>query len=96
MTGSSPVRTATGSGCREAGQTIALLSRHPGPIVYGLGRRVFTPEKRAQLPLGLLCLHFPVRDASVGDAGWRSSVSRWAHNPQNVGSNPTPATKPPC
>ena len=22
-------------------------------------------------------------------AGWRSGLSRWAHNPKNVGSNPT-------
>jgi hypothetical protein len=26
------------------------------------------------------------------DAGWSSSVARWAHNPEVVGSNPTPAT----
>ena len=29
----------------------------------------------------------------VTDAGWSSSVARWAHNPEVVGSNPTPATK---
>jgi hypothetical protein len=28
-------------------------------------------------------------------AGWRSTVSRLAHNQQIVGSNPTPATKIP-
>ena len=27
------------------------------------------------------------------NAGWSSSVARWAHNPEVVGSNPTPATK---
>ena len=26
-------------------------------------------------------------------AGWSSPVARWAHNPEVVGSNPTPATK---
>lgn len=26
-------------------------------------------------------------------AGWSSSVARWAHNPEVVGSNPAPATK---
>ena len=26
-------------------------------------------------------------------AGWSSSVARWAHNPEVVGSNPSPATK---
>ena len=25
-------------------------------------------------------------------AGWSSLVARWAHNPEVVGSNPTPAT----
>ena len=28
-------------------------------------------------------------------AGWSSSVARWAHNPEVVGSNPTPATNGP-
>lgn len=28
----------------------------------------------------------------LGMAGWSSSVARWAHNPEAVGSNPTPAT----
>jgi hypothetical protein len=27
------------------------------------------------------------------DAGWSSSVARWAHNPEVAGSNPAPATK---
>eukprot|EP01133_Synstelium_polycarpum_P024022 gene24022-28824_t len=27
------------------------------------------------------------------DAGWSSSVARWAHNPEVAGSNPVPATK---
>ena len=27
------------------------------------------------------------------NAGWSSSVARWAHNPEVVGSNPTPATR---
>src|SRR2546426_11430732 len=26
------------------------------------------------------------------DAGWSSSVARWAHNPEVAGSNPVPAT----
>ncbi len=29
---------------------------------------------------------------SPGDAGWSSLVARRAHNPEVVGSNPTPAT----
>ena len=28
-------------------------------------------------------------------AGWSSSVARWAHNPEVVGSNPAPATMVP-
>lgn len=27
------------------------------------------------------------------NAGWSSSVARWAHNPEVTGSNPVPATK---
>ncbi len=30
---------------------------------------------------------------AVTDAGWSSSVARWAHNPEVVGSNPAPATR---
>ena len=28
----------------------------------------------------------------TADAGWSSSVARWAHNPEVAGSNPVPAT----
>jgi hypothetical protein len=30
---------------------------------------------------------------TLTDAGWSSSVARWAHNPEVAGSNPAPATK---
>src|SRR3954470_16022851 len=30
--------------------------------------------------------------SGVTDAGWSSSVARWAHNPEVAGSNPAPAT----
>src|SRR4029078_2372713 len=30
------------------------------------------------------------------DAGWSSSVARWAHNPEVAGSNPAPATIQDC
>jgi hypothetical protein len=33
------------------------------------------------------------RKVAFTDAGWSSSVARWAHNPEVVGSNPTPATR---
>jgi hypothetical protein len=33
------------------------------------------------------------KSRSIYDAGWSSLVARRAHNPEVVGSNPTPATK---
>ncbi len=33
------------------------------------------------------------RRVAFTNAGWSSSVARWAHNPEVVGSNPTPATR---
>ena len=35
----------------------------------------------------------PIRNVVFTDAGWSSSVARWAHNPEVAGSNPAPATK---
>ena len=32
------------------------------------------------------------RNVGFTDAGWSSSVARWAHNPEVAGSNPAPAT----
>ena len=32
------------------------------------------------------------RTVGFTDAGWSSSVARWAHNPEVAGSNPAPAT----
>jgi hypothetical protein len=32
------------------------------------------------------------RRVASSDAGWSSSVARWAHNPEVGGSNPPPAT----
>ena len=34
----------------------------------------------------------PSRKVLFTDAGWSSSVARWAHNPEVAGSNPAPAT----
>jgi hypothetical protein len=34
------------------------------------------------------------KSRSIYDAGWSSLVARRAHNPEVVGSNPTPATMP--
>ena len=33
------------------------------------------------------------RNVLFTDAGWSSSVARWAHNPEVAGSNPAPATR---
>ena len=33
-----------------------------------------------------------LRHLNLFIAGWSSSVARWAHNPEVVGSNPAPAT----
>src|SRR5437764_12220114 len=45
----------------------------------GVGENPFAP------PCNLLKQH--------NDAGWSSSVARWAHNPEVAGSNPVPATE---
>ena len=34
----------------------------------------------------------PACTVGLRDAGWSSSVARWAHNPEVTGSNPVPAT----
>ena len=49
---------------------------------------------------GPRAVHTGTRRPAVGprvygdptDAGWSSSVARWAHNPEVTGSNPVPAT----
>ena len=40
----------------------------------------------------ILCLCPASRNVGFTDAGWSSSVARWAHNPEVAGSNPAPAT----
>ncbi len=40
----------------------------------------------------LACLRRP-RKVAITDAGWSSSVARWAHNPEVAGSHPAPATR---
>ncbi len=41
---------------------------------------------------GSRCVDRPPRAGYSGSAGWSSLVARRAHNPEVVGSNPTPAT----
>ena len=55
------------------------------------------PRRRPARPLdGARELICPARVRSptvvATDAGWSSSVARWAHNPEVAGSNPAPAT----
>ena len=45
------------------------------------------PRPPVRLPQG------PCRRVGFTDAGWSSSVARWAHNPEVAGSNPVPATR---
>src|SRR5215467_4552827 len=51
-------------------------------------------RRKSRSPPGPLSLPSPVKQYSP-DAGWSSPVARQAHNLKVVGSNPTPATKPP-
>src|SRR4051794_18373174 len=53
--------------------------RVPGPARFGLDRTIWSCRS------GLGNLAFT-------NAGWSSSVARWAHNPEVAGSNPVPAT----
>ncbi len=46
------------------------------------------PSAGAIWVMGAWCPKLVIRDA-----GWSSSVARWAHNPEVTGSNPVPATK---
>jgi hypothetical protein len=55
-----------------------------------LSRCAFRLERR----VGALRLQNRCKSRSIYDAGWSSLVARRAHNPEVVGSNPTPATKP--
>src|SRR5689334_6905865 len=51
-----------------------------------------TPACRALTGRCRVVLTTARRRYHTATAGWSSSVARWAHNPEVVGSNPTPAT----
>ena len=55
-------------------------------LVEGTGLENREVEKSAQGFESLFLRHF------LDIAGWSNLVARWAHNPEVVGSNPTPAT----
>src|SRR5213078_3253179 len=50
---------------------------------------------RVSAPIIDLVLRPAPRTVVFTDAGWSSSVARWAHNPEVAGSNPVPATQGP-
>ena len=56
-----------------------------GPVVPNASARTI-----AEQPIWLLSRRGNV---AFTNAGWSSSVARWAHNPEVAGSNPVPATR---
>ena len=63
-----------------------MLEEYPSPV-EGIGLENREVVKAAQ---GFESLF--LRHSYFVIAGWSSSVARWAHNPEVVGSNPSPAT----
>ena len=62
-------------------------------LVEGTGLENREAAQATQGFESLFLRHFYFSDLFI--AGWSSSVARWAHNPEVVGSNPTPATNGP-
>src|SRR4051794_26318016 len=67
----------------------------PGPAARALLTTTPTGSNgvcsRTPAALDLKAAKVP-RNLVFTDAGWSSSVARWAHNPEVTGSNPVPAT----
>ena len=91
-----------GEGTRAAGEGAARLRRRRPGLRGRQGRRVGTPQppgpRRGRqgpqpAPVADLERRRGSRKVAASDAGWSSSVARWAHNPEVAGSNPAPATK---
>ncbi len=61
-----------------------FLEEYPS-LVEGTGLENREVEKSAQGFESLFLRQFYI-------AGWSNLVARWAHNPEVVGSNPSPAT----
>ncbi len=55
-------------------------------------RRPRRPARRRRGTDRILSPRRSSRNVGFTDAGWSSSVARWAHNPEVAGSNPAPAT----
>jgi hypothetical protein len=64
---------------------VAINARHPNTRFQ---------QKCWTVPLKWVRLQKNGKSRSIYDAGWSSLVARRAHNPEVVGSNPTPATIP--
>ena len=63
------------------------MEKYPSPVEgTGLENQEVGNGAGVRIPLSP-----PLKNLLI--AGWSSSVARWAHNPEVVGSNPTPATK---
>ena len=87
----------------------AALLRRGHPALADGARRTLRPSRRAgHRAGGALSTVTSCNDAAeqaiwrstadmgnlaLPDAGWSSSVARWAHNPEVAGSNPVPATR---
>ena len=65
---------------------IIFMEEYPS-LVEGTGLENREVEKSAQGFESLFLRHI-----IFNIAGWSNLVARWAHNPEVVGSNPTPAT----
>ena len=85
----------------RAASTSPSPSTRPGRLVVRLEAALdvrlvvrVAPRRRLTQRLGRrfgVCRR-PSRKVGLTDAGWSSSVARWAHNPEVAGSNPAPAT----
>ncbi len=90
--GGRPTGVAVGSGCRPVRRPcrFAVAGRRPSGHRQRLDEGPVDAETVFDLPV---CdRREPVCNVVFTDAGWSSSVARWAHNPEVAGSNPVPAT----
>ncbi len=100
--GAQPRRGPGRRGCRGrgdlAGVTAIWMQHHPGLRAHpaAAGRRAAEVDRpvHARGPGGRFgAAPGPSVALRSPDAGWSSSVARWAHNPEVAGSNPVPATR---
>ena len=68
-----------------------MLEEYPS-LVEGTG---LENQEVAKVAQGFESLFLRHNFVNIFIAGWSSLVARWAHNPEVVGSNPSPATMVP-